>query len=227
MQTNFKRDLLFPIIVGVLSIVNLIQQFSYFGVISTIASVIGIIGVVLFFLGNNRYKLLFYVWIVVQLVSISISQQYHDVGERIVKPIWDASQGDLAFYLSLTLGGLSIRFNLVAIFYLMIFRALRVSELKGNTLTFSKFKEDSLFGNELPVSGTVHEITKVGDEKEWMLVQLENPISNGSNKITYVLVKRKDGEVFELSGKNQIVYLRLVEDVQKIYTASFMNSFAI
>jgi signal transduction histidine kinase len=224
MQTNFRRDTFFPIIVGVLSIVNLVQQFSELNIISTVVSLIGIIGVILFFLKRNQYKLLIYIWIVTQLVSIIYVQSSGGYIEE-AKEIWNAIQADLGFHVSLTINGLIIQFNIVAIFYLVLFRALRVSELKGIKLTFSRFKEDSVFGGKLPVNGEVVDVVKIGDEKEWMVVQLDTPIVNDDTEIKTVLVKRKDGEVFELSGKNQIVYFRLVKDFEEIYSPNRISQF--
>lgn len=226
-KTGFKKDLLFPIIVVILSVVNLVQQFSYFGIISTITSFVGIVGVIFFFLKNNKYKLLFYVWILVQLVHINITYDDYDIGARVTKIIWDASQGDVSFFLSLTLDGFAIQLNVVAIFYLVLFRALKVSELKGSTLTFSKLKAESHFGDNLPVEGTVIDILKIGGEKEWLLVQLDSFISNGDVKINTVLVKRKDEEIIKPKQDGQIVYFRLVDDINAIYTAERVSQFPL
>lgn len=226
-KTGFKKDLLFPIIVAILSVVNLVQQFSYFGIISTITSFVGIVGVIFFFLRNNKYKLLFYVWIVVQLLHINITYDDYDIGARVTKIIWDAVQSDISFHLSLTINGFSIQLNLVAIIYLILFRALKISELKGATLTFSKLKADSHFGDDLPVEGIVIDILKVGGEKEWLLVQLDSSVSNGETKINTVLVKRKDEEVIKPKQDGQIVYFRLVDDINAIYTAERVSQFPL
>lgn len=226
-KKNLKKDLLFPIIVIVLSIANLIQQFNSFSIISTFTSVIGIAGAVFFFLGSGKYKLLFYLWILFQLFVVKVAYDDYNIGARVVRVMWEAIQGDLAFYFSLTFNGFSVQLNVVAIFYLVLFRALKVSELKGIELTFSKLKAESHFGDDLPVKGVVIDILKIGGEKEWLLVQLSNFIHNGDTEINTVLVKRKDGEVIEKNREGQIVYFRLVENINEIYTAERISQFPL
>jgi hypothetical protein len=71
MNIRSTKQLVFPIIVGVLSLSNIFRNFQDFYLTSVLVSIIGLGGVVLFLLNNKKASILFYVWIISQIITFS------------------------------------------------------------------------------------------------------------------------------------------------------------
>lgn len=90
------------------------------------------------------------------------------------------------------------------------------SGLIGKQLSFKKFRQDNRLGDIFPLTGTVLKRVTLSKEKDWLLVHLSSTFDFEGNTIEYVLVKSKDGETIKQKAKNQIVYFRLVNDINNI-----------
>jgi hypothetical protein len=217
-QPSITKEFIFPLIVLVLSGLTLGQHFLTHNIQAAIVAVIGIVGCVLFYFKNRYYKLLFFIWIIVQMLVITSIVEV-SAGLRMRVTYWDATQ-NFSLKFGFTVGSATktttVQVNVLAFIFLGFFRLLRVSGLVGARLTFTKFKADSVFGDALPVTGTVLKRVVLGDEKDWLLVQLDAPVLYNQNNINTVLVKRKDGGVLRTKAANQIIYFRLVDNPQDI-----------
>jgi len=95
-------------------------------------------------------------------------------------------------------------------------RILKVSNLVGKKLTFEKFRDDNRLSDIFPLSGIVKKRITLGEEKDWLLVELESSFDSEGNEIENVLIKSKDEGIIVLKEKDQLVYFRLVSHTRDI-----------
>lgn len=195
-QPAFTVDAIFPVIVIVLSLMNISNSFNDILSLSVLVSLVGIIGAVLFFMKNPIAPKVIYAWIIVQLVSFP--------------PVFDLSQGfNLLF--SAQANSFEMRINFVAIAMLGAAHLLATASLAGRKATIYQFRESSL-GDVFPVTATLIRRVVIEDEKNWLLAHLSDPVYYDDAPVYYVLIRRKDGETLKLGKEKQVSFLRLVLD---------------
>lgn len=72
-NNNFlKVELVLPLLIAILSSLNLLSIFQGVFTLSQIVSIVGLVGVVLYFFRNPYFKYLFYLWILVQIIVVDV-----------------------------------------------------------------------------------------------------------------------------------------------------------
>jgi hypothetical protein len=218
-KVSFTTETVFPLLVAGLSLFHLFNHLSDLLSLSALLSLIGITGTILYFKKNDLFKKLIYTWIIAQLIVIDrqlldpSTQTWHD------QPFWDLTQA-VSFKLGLTLGTTSTKFglnvNIVAIVFFGLYKILEVSSLMGKPVTFRKFRPDNKLGDVFPLTGTLKKRVILAKEKDWLLVELSSTFTFNGKPVDHVLIKRKDGEIIKPKLKNQIVFFRLVYNVNQV-----------
>jgi hypothetical protein len=214
-----RRDLIkthsiLPLIVLCLSATNIINHFGNLLSISVALSLVGLVGVYLFTIENDYYKQLIYAWLAAQILVITSTNHYGDKTE-----IWDLAQVfNISFYLTLNFSesSCSVGVNVLPILGFGLLKALEISTLTGKSLTFYQFREDNLLGEIFPIQGKILKRITIGDDVDWLHIQLEKSFAFEGAEINEVLIKRKDNEVIQINKDYQLVWFRLVTDPQKL-----------
>ena len=81
--------------------------------------------------------------------------------------------------------------------------------LVGKKITLKKFRDGAL-GDIFPIDGTIIKRINLNNEKNWLLVELDESFAYNGQNISMTLIKRKDDKTIRLKDKNQISFLRLV-----------------
>ncbi len=222
-----SKEAIFPIVVLVASVFALYKQTYFLNIPSFVVSLVGIVGVWLFYKNNKYFQPLFFVWILAQLVIID-RVTLHPSGVSVYSLYWDATQGvslKFGIFAGSTFSKTTVHINILSILFLIVFRLLRISGLVGTKLTFYKFKEDSVFADVFPVTGSVFKRIEVAEEKDWLLVTLDKPIIYNEKQIFSVIIKRKDGGILKPSMANQVIYFRLVDNTNDLFAKADIKKF--
>ncbi len=193
-----------PGIATVFSALALYNYSDLSNISSLIVSLVGIAAGVLFFKGNALYRPMLLVWIYAHFPAISMNTPAG------VQPLLDAGQ-ILTFKVGITLSGIVFKVNLVPFAFLALYRFLLMASLVGKRATISSFGADSKFGDGLPMEGIITRSFDLGDDKNWVMVELDKDLLNGSNSYRHVLLKSKEGELMK-PGMKVVSHLRLVAD---------------
>lgn len=105
--------------------------------------------------------------------------------------------------------------NLVPLIFIGYYRLVIISSFQGKKYKFSKFRENNKLGNVFPLEGTILKRVQLNNEKDWLLVQLDNSFTYWEKEIKYVLIKPKDGTSIKQNSK-QLIFFRLVYDLDKV-----------
>ena len=82
-----------------------------------------------------------------------------------------------------------------------------------------EFRENTI-SEFLPIRGIITQRLDFNENKNWLLIDLENQLEFEGKKIDKVLIKNKDAEKsIKLKKKNQIANLRLVTDESKLFSS--------
>lgn len=207
-------ELILPILVIVLSLVNLSNNIGDFVSLSVLVSFIGIAGAILSFVGKPIATTLIYIWIYAQVI--------------IIEPVFNLSQGlSFAFGLNFDSSGTVTAFNIniLPLLLLSLVKILQSVNLVGKEIQFSEFRE-SVLGDVFPMKGVVMERISIAGENDWLLVNILDPIHYDSKMVYKVLVRRKDGKTIKLKSKeSQLVYFRLVLDSNDLNYTSDLTRF--
>jgi hypothetical protein len=218
-KSKFTTETVFPVLIAVLSLLNILKHSANFLALTNLLSLVGIVGTILYFKKNNLYKKIIYLWILAQVIVVDREILDETTGIWINKPFWDLTQVisvKLGFKLTTNTSNFGINANIATIFFFGLLRILGASGLIGKQLSFKKFRQDNRLGDIFPLAGTVLKRVTLSKEKDWLLVHLSSTFDFEGNTIEYVLVKSKDGETIKQKAKNQIVYFRLVNDINNI-----------
>lgn len=212
-----KTEIIFAAIVLITSVINIIFHYDDFFTLSVALSFIGIIGVILFMKKIPFYTYFIFVWILFQIVLISKYEPNYSSGVIKYIPVFDLSQ-----FFSFKLGGsigdtYSFHINILPFFYFALFRIMKISALSGKRVTFKKYRNEYPFGEVFPLGGTIIKRANLNHDKKWLLVQLDTPIEYDSKAVNHVLIRNKhDDAVIKLNEKNQLVFFRLVYNVDEV-----------
>lgn len=218
-KTTFTTETVFPVLVAGLSLLNISNHSADLLSLTNLLSLVGIAGTILYFKKNDLFKKLIYIWVLAQVIVIDREVLDKATGVWLDKPFWDLTQVlsfKLGFNFTTDSSKFGINVNIVAIFFFGLLKILEVSSLIGKQLTFKKFRQDNRLGDIFPLTGTVLKRVTLSKEKDWLLVQLSSTFDFDGKTIEYVLVKSKDGETIKQKAKNQLVYFRLVYDINSI-----------
>jgi hypothetical protein len=197
-QFEFTTETIFPIIVILLSLINISNQTENIFSLSILVSLIGIVGTVLYFFKNPFSTKLIYIWIIAQVI--------------IIEPFLDLSQG-FSFKFGFTFATsneiVGLNFNVLALLLLGFIKILEASNLVGKKVTLKEFRQSDL-GDIFPINGIVTKRINLNNEKKWLLVELEKPFMYNGYNINHSLIKRKEDKTIKLKEKNQIIFFRLV-----------------
>lgn len=91
-----------------------------------------------------------------------------------------------------------------------------LQEILGQSIRLNAFRSSSPMFPHLPASGTIIARELISWEKDWYLVKLDNPIFIGWKKVNYLLIKNRKIEEPLLKHPKQIVYLRMVTDLEML-----------
>lgn len=216
---RFTTESVFPVLVAVLSLVNLYLRQDDLLSLSVLLSLTGIAGTVLYILKNKHYNLPMYIWVWGQLILIDALHADSQAGRITYEPIWDLRQVfDLKFGLFFDSGMSRYGFhiNFLPFFYYGALRLLRVSGLAGKELVFTAFRQDNHLGDIFPLQGKVVKRVHLSGEKDWLLVNFPTPFEFEGNSYAHALVKSKDGNPIKPGATGQIVFFRLVQDVSRV-----------
>lgn len=222
-----SKEAIFPVVVLVASIFTLYKQTYFLNMPAVVVALVGIVGVWLFYKNNKYFQPLFFVWILAQLVIID-KVTLDPSGMSIYSVYWDATPGinlKFGFSVDSSFSKTTVHINILAIIFLVVFRLLRISSLIGTKLTFYKFKEDSVFADVFPVTGSVFKRIEVAGEKDWLLVTLDKPVIYNGKQIFSVIIKRKDGGILKPSKANQVIYFRLVDNTNDLFVEADIKNF--
>jgi hypothetical protein len=218
-KTSLTTETVFPVLLAILSLLNISNHLSDLFVLTNLLSLVGIAGTILYLKKNDLFKKLIYIWVLAQVVVIDREFLDKATGVWLDKPFWDLTQVfsfKLGFNFITDSSKFGINVNIVAIFFFGLLKILEVSSLIGKQLTFKKFRQDSRLGDIFPLTGIVIKRVTLSKEKDWLLVQLSSTFDFDDKAIEYVLVKSKGGESIKQKAKNQLVYFRLVYDINNI-----------
>ncbi|UOK41635.1 MULTISPECIES: hypothetical protein [Flavobacterium] len=212
-ETKFSTETILPIIIILLSVMNISNHTDDLISLSVLNSLIGIIGSALFFLKKPISTRLIYTWIVAQIL--------------IIDPIFDLSQGfnfKFGFTLGLKSGDVGLNINILAILMLGFIKILEAANLIGKRITLKNFRDNEL-EYIFPINGTITERISLENEKNWLLVELDNSFSYDGQNINKILTKRKDDKTIKLKAKNQISFLRIVLNENDLTNTSDKSKF--
>lgn len=210
-----KKEAVFPIIVLVLSVITLANLLIHPNYLAAINALIGIFGAILFFLKNNKYKLLFNIWIYSQFIVITkiLIDPTQQLGTTI--PVFDLTQ-----YLELTFGinftmdysTYNLDFNFLPIVYLIAFKKLQINALVGEQLQLKLYRPHEILSEYLPQEVFVEDIIDFPKNKNWLFIELSTPIKKEDNTYRYAIVKSKEDVPIIKNETGQMAHLRLVNE---------------
>jgi len=95
-------------------------------------------------------------------------------------------------------------------------KVIESTNLIGKQINLIEFRENAI-SEFLPIKGIISKRLDFNENKNWLLIDLENQFEFEGRKIDKVLIKNKDAEKsIKLKEKNQIAHLRLVTDESKL-----------
>jgi hypothetical protein len=212
------KGIIIPLITFFLSLLNLYKNWHGGGTDSFFVSILGLIVVALYVLRVNYNRIAFYLWATSQLIIVR-QQIPQGASGVLTADVLDLSQGfKLALFLPVTISGTQYEagLNFFALFLVMLNRLLPNNHLSGLELSFSSYRHDNSLGVIFPVKGKVVRTVTLSGEDDWLLIQLNNAFQHEAMNIEYVLVKRNDKKSIIPGKSNQLVFFKLVPDVNMI-----------
>lgn len=187
MKKKSNEQLIFPIIVGVLSFINILRNIQEFYLSSVLISLVGLAAVVLFYLDNKKATSLFYVWILAQVVTYQTTSFTYFTNQLP------------QFSLGLDFNGNDSVFaiNFAPLFFLIGYRVLKMYDLVGKMVSILPIKANSALDK---LEGEIVEVISIQSSGKWFKVQY---FKEGNPEPQFVMIKPKGQEQFSL--KNSVV----------------------
>lgn len=180
MTKKSSDQLIFPLVVGGVSLLNILRNFQEFYLTSIIVSLIGIGATVLFLLNFKKVSILFYVWIIAQLVTYSTSSFTYFTNQFP--------------YVSL---GLTFKnpnsvfaINFAPLFFFIGYRILKMYDMIGKKVSIKPIKAES---NLRPIDGEIVGVINRNKDGKWLKVEY---FTNETSEPHYVMIKPKGEEKF-------------------------------
>jgi len=211
------KPYIFPIIIGVFSLISITDNLDLSNIPKLVISIIGILSVALYFLKNDKAALLIKIWIISQIPQIYSESEIIENGATYLftNNYWETSQiFDISF--GLTLDALSIKINIIPFFFLGFYRLLKASNFIGKQLDINAgLKRENKLGNVFPMNGKIIDTIKFDDKSIWMVTQLDSPLKFNGIDYRHILLFPKENDVFKIN-KRQLGFLRLINPEKKM-----------
>lgn len=208
-----KKNPLFPIIIGVISLLTIytivLHPLNVFGFLSII---IGVVGILFYYKDNRKYLQLFYVWVFIQIPNIFLEDSAGNVN-----PILSAFPGSL-FPLQLNSGlnlglkdnsSLVIYFNFLPVGLYFLLKYLTAGKLLGLKVSITLLRKGAITTIPFPLNGTITSISDRTKTSSVYFIQLDNEIQINTISYNTVILIPKDNSTIRLTTKKQICRLRL------------------
>lgn len=182
-----NEQLVFPIIVGAISLGALIMNIQTGYITSYMVSLIGLAALALFLSGKKLATTLFYIWIVTQLLTVVTADFVYYTNQSFGISVGFTFESQ----------GAKFSFNFIPFFYFIGYRIVQMYDLIGKKISIKPVKEDSRIGN---MEGKISEIVNRGKQGKWMKVDFEVP---DQAELQSVLVKVKEDE--RISNKKSVL----------------------
>ena len=213
-----RKGILIPIITLFLSLLNLFKNWHGGESDSFFVSIFGLIVVALYVLRVNYNRIAFFLWALSQLFIVR-QQVPQATSGVLTSNVLDLSQGfKLALFLPITISGTQYEagLNFFALFLIMLNRFLPNNHLNGLELSFSSYRHDNSLGSIFPIKGKIVRTVTLSGEDDWLLIQLNKAFHHQAMNIEYVLVKRNDKKSIIPGKSTQLVFFKLVPDLNMI-----------
>jgi hypothetical protein len=214
-----KKDIIVPAITLCLSLLNIFKGNVVPGSGSFFVSILGLTAVALYILRVNYSRVAFYLWAGMQLIIIRQEIPQGVGGLLLSSGVLDLSQGfKLALYAPVKIGPSHYEagINFITLFLIFLNRVIPGCDLNGIKLSFFSYRHDNSLGIIFPVKGTVAKSVTLSNEKDWLLVKLNQAFRYNSMDIEHVLIKRNDKKQIIPGKTNQLVFFKLVPDMNLI-----------
>jgi hypothetical protein len=106
--------------------------------------------------------------------------------------------------------------NFIALIMALFYRPSSGTDLVGKELSFFKYRCDNSLGIIFPIKGRVLKTVTLSGETDWLLVKLNQAFDYQGTSIEYVLIGRNDKKTIVPGKENQLVFFKLVPDLDKI-----------
>jgi len=198
-----------PAVVFCLSILSMFSRSLRFSEPAIYVSLAGLLSVCLYFFNRGLSDIFITLWILVQLVIVKSTVENNSAALDMVQGF------GLPVYLPLTMGGdgYQLGINLVAIVLLVLLVARPPEDLIGHNLHFAPYRGENNLGIRFPLKGKVERKLCLSDEKDWLLVNLKEPVKCKGKQVSYALICRNDKQPLIRHQTNQLVFFKPVEDV--------------
>ena len=180
MTKKSSDQLIFPLIVGGVSLLNILQNFQEFYLTSVIVSLIGIGATVLFLLDFKKVSILFYVWIIAQLVTYSTSSFTYFANQF----------PHVSLGLTFKNPNSVFAINFSPLFFFLGYRILKMYDMIGKKVSIKPIKAES---NLKAIEGEIVGVINRNKDGKWMKVEY---FTNEINEKQYVMIKPKGEERF-------------------------------
>ncbi len=225
----YRLETAFPSIVIVLSSLSLLDLMNQINVLSTINSAIGICGGILYFLHKTSYRHFISIWIYAQFIIIT-KVVVDANGTEFEFPILDLSQiFKVHMNLSLQFGNTSYLagFNFLPVLYIAVFKGLQLANLEGRELLIRLYRNSEVLDEILPQTGKVIKRVRFKGDRNWLLIQLENPITLNSEAFPFAIIKNREDNPIRIGKKRQAASLRVVSSIETIKIDSSPGDFEL
>ena len=205
-----------PAIIMCGSLVFLCQHEQGYGSGSVLISITGLIAVSVYLLKNNFSQFAF--WFGIAGLLIIFNQELLQGTEKLLSAanIPDLSQGftsPVYFHVNIASVKYEAGLNFVAVFLLFFQFSFGKVDLKGKQLSFFPYKHDNSLVSVFPLKRTGLKYVTLSSEPDWLLVKLNKPFQYKSMEIEYALIKRNDKQPIIPNKCNQLVFFKLIPDV--------------
>lgn len=186
MTKKSSDQLIFPLIVGGVSLLNILRNFQEFYLTSVIVSVIGIGATALFFIDFKKVGILFYLWIIAQLITYSAPSFTYFANQFPYVSLGLTFKNPNSVFVV----------NLAPLFFFIGYRIVKMYDMIGKKVSIKPIKADS---NLTPIDGEIVGVINRNKDGKWMKVEY---FTNETNEPQYVMIKPKGEE--RLSRKTSI-----------------------
>lgn len=152
---------IFPIIVAVLSVLNIIRNLQEFYVSSVLVSLVGILAVVLFLTNKNYSKPLFLFWILAQLITI-VAVNFTILTNQFPQFSFDIKFSGSAYFFAI---------NFVPLFYFIGFNSLNFTNIIGKRVLLKPIKDGSSLEE---TEGEIVEYIEFAGVQKWYKVEVND-----------------------------------------------------
>lgn len=180
MKNKSSEQIIFPIIVGVLSLANILQNLQDFVLSSVLISLVGVAASVLFFLDFKKTSILFYVWIITQLITYSTPSFTYYTNQFPYITLGINFKGNDSL----------IAVNFAPLFFFIGYRLLKMYDLIGKKVSIKPIKADSHLKS---IEGEITAVINRNKDGKWLKVAF---VEEGNSGLQYVMIKPKGEERF-------------------------------